>query len=84
VVIAAIFTFLPIHFLHPVRVQRLRSLNLGMTLLWCALGAVALLQGMEAQPWVRWGIAASGMYLFFIGGIMQLFPTLGARKVPTP
>ena len=66
------------------RVQRLRSLNLGMTLLWCALGAVALLQGMEAHPYVRWGIAASGIYLFFIGGIMQLFPTLGARKVSAP
>jgi phosphatidylcholine synthase len=80
VVISAIFTFLPIYFLHPVRVRRLRPLNLGMTLLWCALGAVALLQQMDASPIVRWGIAISGLYLFSIGGIMQLFPTLGARK----
>ncbi|MBL8583325.1 MAG: phosphatidylcholine/phosphatidylserine synthase [Rhizobiaceae bacterium] len=81
VVIAAIFTFLPINFLHPVRVERLRTLNLTMTMVWCALGAVALMQGMEAHPIVRWGIGLSGLYLFFIGWIMQIFPNLGAKKV---
>ena len=80
VVVAAIFTFLPIQFLHPVRVQRLRNINLTMTMAWCALGAIALLQGMEAHPFVRWGIAITGLYLFFIGWIMQIFPNLGAKK----
>jgi len=80
VVIAGITTFLPMNFLHPVRVARLRWLNLPMTLLWCAFGAIALLQQMEAFDWVKVGIAATGIYLFFIGGIMQLFPKLGATR----
>jgi phosphatidylcholine synthase len=79
VVVAGILTFVPMNFLHPVRVVRLRSINLPMTLVWCAFGTVALLQSMHASHWVKIGIAVSGIYLFFIGGLMQLFPSLGAR-----
>src|SRR5690606_774372 len=41
VVVAAILSFVPVNFLHPVRVQRLRTLNLGIFLAWCAFGAIA-------------------------------------------
>lgn len=81
VVIAAILSFTPVYFLHPVRVQRLRPVNLGVFLLWCALGMLALLQDMHADQWIKIGIAVSGVYLFCIGGVMQLFPRLGAREV---
>ena len=93
VVIAGILTFVPVNFLHPVRVVRLRPLNLGMTLLWCAFGALALAQSAMAQFYnqmgvlgehvgliVKIGITVTGVYLFVIGGIMQLFPTLGLKK----
>lgn len=80
VVVAGILTFVPINFLHPVRVKRLRRINLTVTLLWCALGAVALVQAMDASLIVRFGIAITGAYLFCIGGVMQLFPKLGATK----
>jgi phosphatidylcholine synthase len=79
VVISAILTFAPIHFLHPVRVKRLRPFNLGVFLAWCAFGAVALLQGMEAHPAVRAGIGATGVYLFCIGAVMQALPQLGRK-----
>jgi hypothetical protein len=29
---------------------------------------------------VRVGVAAAAVYLFVIGGVMQLFPKLGLRK----
>ena len=93
VVIAGITTFLPIHFLHPVRVKRLRPLNLGMTLLWCAFGMLALGQAALAEFYsqigvlaahvslfIKIGIAVTGIYLFCIGGVMQLFPNLGLKK----
>jgi phosphatidylcholine synthase len=80
VVFAGVLTFLPISFLHPVRVQRLRRINLPIFLAWCGLAIVALLEDMEASSWVRIAIAATGVYLFVIGGIMQLFPKLGARS----
>jgi phosphatidylcholine synthase len=80
VVIAGLLTFVPVYFLHPVRVQRLRNVNLPIFLAWCAFGAVALLQGMQASALVKIGIAVTGVYLFFIGGVMQLFPNLGRRQ----
>jgi phosphatidylcholine synthase len=79
VLIAGLLTFVPVYFLHPVRVQRLRNINLPIFLAWCAFGAIALIQGMEAHPIIKAGVAATGIYLFVIGGIMQLFPNLGRR-----
>ena len=80
VVIAGIMTFLPVNFLHPVRVIRLRPVNLSVFFVWCALGAIALFQAMDASPYVKIGIAASGIYLFVIGAVMQIFPDLGKKK----
>lgn len=79
VVVAGILTFVPMNFLHPVRVVRLRNINLPMTLIWCAFGTAALLQQMHASEWIKIGIAVSGLYLFFIGGVMQFFPKLGGK-----
>ncbi|HWK66766.1 MAG TPA: phosphatidylcholine/phosphatidylserine synthase [Rhizobiaceae bacterium] len=80
VVIAAILTFVPMNFLHPVRVMRLRWINLPMTLLWCLFGALALIEDMHADQFVKIGIAVSGIYLFVIGGVMQAFPNLGLKR----
>ena len=80
VVVAGIMTFLPVNFLHPVRVIRLRPVNLSVFFLWCALGAIALFQAMDASPYVKIGIAAAGIYLFVIGAVMQIFPDLGKKK----
>lgn len=81
VLISAILTFTPIHFLHPVRVQRLRPLNLAVFFLWCGFGAVALLQFLEVGPIIKIGITVTGVYLYVIGPIMQAFPALGRKKV---
>ena len=93
VVIAGILTFVPVYFLHPVRVVRLRPVNLGVTLVWCAFGAVALLESFLAQfytqigvlaenvsTFTKIGIGATSVYLFCIGGVMQLFPDLGRKS----
>ncbi|WP_428832810.1 phosphatidylcholine synthase [Pseudaminobacter soli (ex Li et al. 2025)] len=80
VLVAAIMTFVPMYFLHPVRVKRLREINLAVFLAWCAFGAIALAQAMDASEPVKIGIAVTGIYLFFIGGVMQLFPKLGAKR----
>ncbi|WP_295805980.1 phosphatidylcholine synthase [uncultured Nitratireductor sp.] len=77
VLISAVTTFLPIFFLHPVRVQRLRTLNLAVFFAWCAFGVLGLLQELEAHQLVRLGIGITGLYLFAIGGIMQVWPNLG-------
>lgn len=78
VVIAAVCSFLPVWFLHPVRVVRLRTLNLTMLTLWAVFGAVALLQNLETSLLVKIVNSVTSIYLFFIGAVLQVFPRLGA------
>ncbi len=80
VLISAFTTFLPVFFLHPVRVQRLRTLNLAIFFAWCAFGIIALIQSLEADQLIRIGIAVTGIYLFVIGGVMQAWPNLGKGR----
>ncbi|MGL4488527.1 MAG: phosphatidylcholine synthase [Rhizobiaceae bacterium] len=81
VVIAAILSFVPVNFLHPVRVQRLRAINLPIFLLWCAFGGLALLYNLDAPDWLKVCVAVTSVYLVSIGAIMQVFPNLGARTI---
>jgi phosphatidylcholine synthase len=77
VIASVILTFLPIHFLHPVRVQRLRPVNLAVFFLWCALGGYALLMHFQIPDWLSLVFVATGIYLYVIGGVLQIFPSLG-------
>jgi phosphatidylcholine synthase len=77
VAFSVILTFLPINFLHPVRVKRLRPLNLGIFLLWCALGIYALLLDFSTPYFILIPFVATGVYLYVIGAVLQLFPRLG-------
>ncbi|MBB3658652.1 phosphatidylcholine synthase [Rhizobium sp. BK650] len=79
VTVSVILTFLPINFLHPVRVQRLRSLNLGIFLLWSALGAYSLLMRFDMPQWAVALFIVSGIYLYVIGAVLQFFPALGRK-----
>ena len=77
VLVSVVLTFLPINFLHPVRVKRLRRLNLAVFFLWCGFGGYALLLHFDSPPWVVTGMVLSGIYLYVIGAVMQFFPALG-------
>ena len=79
VVVSAILSFIPLNFLHPVRVVRLRPLNLTIFLLWCAFGVAGILYQMDAPLWVRVGISVTGIYLYCIGIVMQFLPNLGLK-----
>jgi phosphatidylcholine synthase len=79
VVVSVILTFLPIHFLHPVRVRRLRPLNMAVFVLWSILSGVSLLKHFDTPDWVVWGVVATGLYMYCIGAVLQLFPRLGQK-----
>jgi phosphatidylcholine synthase len=80
VVAFAVGTFLPLNFLHPVRVVRLRMINLPIFLVWCALGGVALAFSMQPPMAVKVLLAATSIYLCLIGSVMQFFPKLGLKE----
>lgn len=77
VAVSVFLTFLPINFLHPVRVKRLRPLNLAVFAVWSVLSIIALLLHFESPTWLVWGVVASGLYLYCIGAILQAFPAFG-------
>jgi phosphatidylcholine synthase len=79
VVFFAILSFVPVNFLHPVRVKRLRNLNLSVFMIWCLLGGIALMYNLDVPNWMKIAVAATSIYLSSIGAIMQFFPNLGAR-----
>lgn len=77
IIISVILTFLPINFLHPVRVVRLRPLNLGVFAVWSVFGVIALIRGFDSPAWLVWGVVASSLYLYFIGAVLQFVPNSG-------
>jgi phosphatidylcholine synthase len=80
VVGSALLSFFPIWFLHPVRVKRLRPLNMAIFVIWAILSGIALLKHFDSPAWVVWGVVITGLYLYCIGFVLQLFPQLGRKE----
>jgi phosphatidylcholine synthase len=77
--VSVVLTFLPINFLHPVRVKRLRPLNLGIFLAWSALGVYSLWMHFFMPQWATILFIVFGIYLYCIGAVLQFLPSLGRR-----
>jgi phosphatidylcholine synthase len=71
VVLCTICTFIPVYFVHPVRVVKWRLFTLGIFALWSFFGIMALFQGLTPDYWVIVGATVTSIYLFMIGGIIQ-------------
>jgi phosphatidylcholine synthase len=67
ILILIVLTFVPIKFVHPVRVRRLREVNLALLVLWAALAGYALARDLAPGPWVTAGLGAIGLYFFAAG-----------------
>jgi phosphatidylcholine synthase len=61
----ALATFLPVPFVHPLRVERLRGVSVALLAVWVALALVALVRDLSPGPWINAGLGAVGMY--FVG-----------------
>lgn len=67
----AVLTFLPVNFVHPVRVVRWRALTLSMIAVWLASGFVVILSGFEAPVAARAVLLASSLYLIGVAAVQQ-------------
>ena len=67
VAVLAAATFAPIHFVHPVRVPRWRTLNLAFLALWAVLALLALAQNLDPPAWVAAALAAIAVYFVIVG-----------------
>jgi phosphatidylcholine synthase len=65
----AVLTFMPLKFVHPFRVKRLRTVTIALLALWCALGASALLYDLQPGPWIVGALVAIATYFVALGPI---------------
>jgi phosphatidylcholine synthase len=67
VVALAVLTFTPFKFLHPMRVARLRAVNVAAVVLWSALALIAVIRDLDPGPWVAGGLLVIGLYFLGVG-----------------
>ena len=71
VALLAGLTFAPIRFLHPLRVTRLRVLNIVLLVAWAALALFALAADLSPGPYVSWALVLIAIYFFAVGLLPQ-------------
>jgi phosphatidylcholine synthase len=68
----ALLTFLPLKWIHPVRVERLRPITLAVIAAWAAAVLVTLIDGFPGSLAAKATIAAATIYLLAVG-LMRSF-----------
>ena len=72
----AVLTFVPMRFVHPFRVRRLRAVTVALLTLWAALALAAVKQGLAPASWISAALCLIAVYFVLIG-------LLPARNNPT-
>jgi phosphatidylcholine synthase len=62
IIVLCILMFVPVPFVHPVRVKFLRPLTLAVTLLWLICATLAVTQGLKADMLVKVGLGVCAVY----------------------
>lgn len=65
-----VLTFVPMRFVHPLRVKHLRILNIGLIALWAVLALYAVVKDLEPGPYVVLPLTGIAVY-FLIAGFLR-------------
>ena len=63
--------FLPVIFVHPVRVRRWRGFTMSVLALWCLAAASTLLQGLKPDFITQIGLLIGAVYFLGLGLLRQ-------------
>jgi phosphatidylcholine synthase len=63
----AVLTFVPMPFVHPLRVKRLRMVSVVLMAAWAVLAVIAIADNLEPSAPVRWALAAIALYYMAAG-----------------
>lgn len=69
VVVLAATMFLPVPFVHPIRVRRWRALTIAMLVLWSLAAIGSLMQRMAPEWPIRVALAITGLYFLLLGAL---------------
>jgi phosphatidylcholine synthase len=67
VTLLAVLTFVPICFVHPFRVRRLRTVTVALLTLWAALALAAVRQGLAPESWITAALCLIAIYFLVLG-----------------
>jgi len=70
IAVLVVCTFVPFVFVHPMRVKRLRGLNMFLCGLWGALAIFALIRDFSPPLWATYGLVGIAVY-FLIAGLFR-------------
>ncbi|MCP4071037.1 MAG: phosphatidylcholine/phosphatidylserine synthase [Hyphomicrobiales bacterium] len=76
VIASAVLTFVPVIFVHPVRVKVWRTATMAVFVTWCISGAIAIWYELDAPFVVDAVIMTTSIYLFCIGFALQMMGKL--------
>jgi phosphatidylcholine synthase len=62
-----VLTFIPVAFIHPLRVKKWRVLNIALSLVWAALATFTLMRELAAPAWTIAGLVVIGFYFLTAG-----------------
>ena len=69
----AALTFLPVRFIHPVRVERWRPLTLVVGVLWLVVATWIIAVKFDVSPVLQGVLLAASLYMFGVGAVQQIF-----------
>lgn len=67
IAVLAALSFTPVRFLHPLRVQRWRSINIALLAAWAVLALIAVVQDLAPGLYVTLALSLIAVYFFLIG-----------------
>lgn len=73
VVVLGVMTFLPVVFVHPLRVKLLRLITVCLLIVWSVAALWAVWRDMDPEIWVTWLLCAIGLY-FLVLGVVRVKP----------
>jgi phosphatidylcholine synthase len=75
----AVLTFMPVAFIHPVRVEKWRPVTLAVSLAWFALAGIALAFDLDPPDGVKIALLAASIYLALVGAVQQVLEKVSFR-----
>jgi len=70
----AVLTFVPVHFIHPVRIAHLRVLTIAALVLWALFAIIAVVKDLAPGFWVVTGLCLLAIYVVTIGFLRRHHP----------
>jgi len=74
VIALAVLTFVPVHFIHPIRIPHLRTVTLAALVLWAGLAVLAVADNLSPGPLVVAALSLLAVYFLGVGWLCRHHP----------